>query len=77
MDNQPPTNCPNCGARFMRLVDHEQRREDGEHFDLIECDHCGTRWTEVYKFTHIEITLQCTSTDPTDHQGDTCPIHEA
>ena len=72
--NQPPPNCPNCEGDD---VDHYGDQYDsGTHFDYLGCGHCGSRWTEVYEFSHIEYTLRCTSTDPTDHQGDTCPIHE-
>jgi len=32
---------------------------------------------EVHDLTNDSEELACTSDDPTNHQGDTCPIHEA
>lgn len=56
MSKQPPTNCPNCDGHD---IDHYGDQHDsGTHFDYLGCGSCGTRWTEVYEFSHIEITKE-------------------
>ena len=54
-----------------------------------ECDRCGTEVPNgsghypegtddrVCADCYKEDNLACTSDDPNNHQGDTCPIHEA
>ena len=45
--------------------------EAGDYKDALEYSH--TMDMEMWDITEEVI---CTSTDPTNHQGDTCPIHE-
>ena len=45
--------------------------ESGGYQDNLEYSH--TMDMEMWDITEEVI---CTSTDPTNHQGDTCPIHE-
>ena len=45
--------------------------ESGDYLDALEYSH--TMDMDMWDITEEVI---CTSTDPTNHQGDTCPIHE-
>ena len=45
--------------------------EAGDYRDMLEYSH--TMDMSLWDITEEVI---CTSTDPTNHQGDTCPIHE-
>ena len=45
--------------------------ESGDYLDALEYSH--TMDMDMWDITEEVI---CTSTDPTTHQGDTCPIHE-
>jgi len=48
-----PNQCPKCGT-FNISAEHFEDA-DSETFRFVDCDECGFRWSETYKFRIWEV----------------------
>tara|TARA_Y100000310_G_C19951687_1_gene477153 strand:- start:140 stop:382 length:243 start_codon:yes stop_codon:yes gene_type:complete len=60
-------------ALLTDLVDYPYYEFRGERNRLKKLTQIETLLAQGKE---IEVGENCTSTDPTNHQGDTCPVHE-
>jgi len=47
--------CPKCKCKDIVAGDFDS--DDNEAWREIECEQCGYKWLEVYKFSHLENIL--------------------
>lgn len=71
-----PYYCPRDVKGWCEDPDDSQALHDCIMYGESALDDAGgiVTWNDGYV---IERVVECTSDDPTNHQGDTCPIHEA